>query len=118
MVERDVRRDVVLGIGLLWIAGAIWFATGWVDDGDNTCGSVLRAEVWWHRAWAPCRRTMVLRSALSVGGVLVGVGLVIAGLVAYPRTRLAVDATIVTASSALVAMLLANELVRSGGLWS
>lgn len=113
-VDVNLGRNILLcAVGVLWVAGAVWFSTGWIDDGDNTCGSVWHPEIWRDRAWVPCGRAMVVRTAVSVGGAVAGVGMFAAGFGAYVRSRRAIDWTIGVAAGALVVTLGINaEVVR------
>lgn len=107
-------RIVVLA-GLLVVASGLWFASSYVDDppNDSTCGSVFFPA----EKTAECERVIPRR--IGVTGVLLVLG---AGVVwaAAARPSWHRRVTIVAISSLLIAIIIVifNEFVRSGGLWT
>jgi len=110
-------RTPLIVVGLALIAGAIWFATSWIDMGDGTCGSALQPAVWDNMS--ECESVMPLRRALAFATVVAGVLLVLWGTRGRKPGRGLLAATLAgCAIVALTVLLLFNEFVRSDGLWN
>lgn len=101
--------------GLLLVGTGAWFAGSWIDTGgDSTCGAVIYPGLWLYDRNG-CRGVMALRGSVSAGTIAVGGALIWRAGVrrAFGATGAAAILTIAVVTSG--AMLLINELVRSGG---
>jgi hypothetical protein len=86
------------------IVAALWIAGSYIDEGDSTCGSVLRPAT-------PCGNVLPLRAFWALG--IVGLGLGALGVSVRGQKvalRMVLASLLVTVMSLLV-----NELIRSGG---
>jgi len=112
---RATSLRIVILAGLLVVASGLWFASSYVDDppNDSTCGSVFSPA----EKTAECERVIPLRIGVTSVLVVLGAGVVWAAAARPSRHG---RVSIVAISSLLVALMIVifNEFVRSGGLWT
>ena len=110
-------RTAVVVIGLTVIAGAVWFASSWIDVGDSTCGSALQPTAWSNSNG--CEPVMPLRLAAAVAVAVLGGIVVFRGARCTWQDRRFWGALLAGFSIfVLTVLLVVNEFVRSDGLWN
>lgn len=104
--------------GLILLGTAAWFATSWIDAGeDSTCGAVVHPTLWLSDdAPKTCGSVMAVRTAIAAATV--GFAALLLGMAAtsnVPRSITTTRVILVVSGAAALTMLVVNEAVRSGG---
>lgn len=110
-----VVRAALAIAALLLVGTGAWFAASWIDTGgDATCGAVIHPSLWLDDRNS-CRGVMALRGTISAATIAAG-GVLLYIASGRRALRAAWAAAILSvAAGTSAALLLINELVRSGG---
>lgn len=111
-------RAMMACAGLVLLATAAWFATSWIDTGeDSTCGAVIHPTMWLSDdAPKSCAAVMAVRTAIAAATI--GFASLLLGMAAsanVPRSIATARVILVVSCAAALTMLVANEAVRSDG---